>query len=83
MREIGIIASFLALCAATAGAARQLPNPAVAFGHRPAVEYIGLSPSGNRVVYLGAGAGEETFAYVADIGAGTASVVMMTDGDPM
>jgi dipeptidyl aminopeptidase/acylaminoacyl peptidase len=63
--------------------AKQLDNPAEAFGRREAVSSIALSPSGNRVVYLSAGSGEETIAYVADVGSSGSSIVTMTDGDPM
>lgn len=77
------IACFAVLFDGAPGLAQQLDNPAAAFGQRPAVISIALSPSGNRVVYLSAGTGEETFAYVADVGGSTPSVVTMTDGDPM
>lgn len=71
------------LLGGTPALAQQLDNPAAAFGQRPAVTSIALSPSGNRVVYLSAGSGEETFAYVADVGSTRPSTVTMTDGDPM
>lgn len=77
------IACAAGLLIATQAAAQELANPAQAFGQRPAVTSIALSPSGNRVVYLSAGSGEETFAYVADVGSTSPSVVTMTDGDPM
>ncbi|MEO1167343.1 MAG: prolyl oligopeptidase family serine peptidase [Pseudomonadota bacterium] len=68
---------------AAPGSAQQLANPAEAFGSREAVRSIALSPSGNRVVYLGPGPGEETRAYVADVGATESSIVSVSDGDPM
>jgi dienelactone hydrolase len=77
------IACAAGLLIATQAGAQELANPAEAFGQRPAVTSIALSPSGNRVVYLSAGSGEETFAYVADVGSTSPSVVTMTDGDPM
>lgn len=78
----GLTCAGLLLAAAPAGA-QALDNPAQAFGQRPAVTSIALSPSGNRVVYLSAGSGEETHAYVAEVGGTEASIVTMTDGDPM
>ncbi len=63
--------------------AQQLENAAEAFGQRIAVGSIALSPSGDRVAYLGPGPGEETRAYVADVSGGSANVVTLTDGDPM
>ncbi|MGJ8537190.1 MAG: alpha/beta hydrolase family protein [Parasphingopyxis sp.] len=78
----GLTCAGLLLSAAPAGA-QTLDNPAEAFGQRPAVTSIALSPSGNRVVYLSAGPGEETYAYVADVGSTSPSLVTMTDGDPM
>ncbi|WP_299327222.1 prolyl oligopeptidase family serine peptidase [Parasphingopyxis sp.] len=72
-----------ALVVATPVSAQQLDNPAEAFGSREAVRSIALSPSGNRVVYLGPGPGEETRAYVADVGASRSQIVTLTDGDPM
>ena len=67
----------------TSVAAQQLSNPAEAFGQRATVSSVALSPSGDRVIYVGAGPGEETHAYVADVGGSAASIVTMTDGDPM
>mgnify|MGYP001817861964 FL=1 len=68
---------------ATPAAAQQLQNPAEAFGQRPAVSSFALSPSGNRVAYLGPGPGEETRAYVAGVSGGEASIFSISDGDPM
>ncbi|QLC24463.1 S9 family peptidase [Parasphingopyxis algicola] len=81
----GILASagWIALSMAAPAAAQQLDNPAEAFGQRPAVSSIALSPSGNRVTYLGPGPGEETRAYVADVTGGQSSIVSVSDGDPM
>jgi len=71
------------LLSGTPALAQQLDNPAAAFGQRPAVTSIALSPSGNRVVYLGPGPGEETRAYVADVGSSRSNVISISDGDPM
>ena len=78
-----VFAFAAALAVATPASAQQLDNPAEAFGSREAVRSIALSPSGNRVVYLGPGPGEETRAYVADVGASRSQIVTITDGDPM
>lgn len=78
-----LFVGFLMAFSTTSVAAQQLSNPAEAFGQRATVSSVALSPSGNRVIYVGAGPGEETHAYVADVGGSAASIVTMTDGDPM
>ena len=78
-----VVALATALAVATPATAQQLDDPAEAFGSREAVRSIALSPSGDRVVYLGPGPGEETRAYVADVGASRSQIVTLTDGDPM
>ncbi len=83
VRIIQTVSFAAILLAAAPASAQELSNPAQAFGHRAAVQSIALSPSGERVTYLGPGAGEETRAYVADVTGGRSQVVTLTDGDPM
>ncbi|MEM8694487.1 MAG: S9 family peptidase [Pseudomonadota bacterium] len=83
IQGIRALACLAALAGATPLGAQQLDNPAEAFGQRAAVSSIALSPSGDRVTYLGAGPGEETRAYVADVGSSRSQVVTLSDGDPM
>ena len=79
----GTIGLLFGVAAAGPAHGQQLESAAEVFGHRVAVGSIALSPSGNRVAYLGPGPGEETRAYVADVAGGSANVVTLTDGDPM
>jgi dipeptidyl aminopeptidase/acylaminoacyl peptidase len=83
MKKSIVFACAAIVCAGTGAHAQELANPAEAFGHRANVRSISLSPSGERVVYLGPGPGEETRVYVADVGGGPSSIVTTTDGDPM
>lgn len=66
----------------TPAQARELENPAEAFGRRTAVHDIALSPEGERVVFVGAAAGRGSNAYVASVAGGEARVIASTTGDP-
>ncbi|MBR7800455.1 alpha/beta hydrolase family protein [Undibacterium fentianense] len=50
--------------------AQQMPS--AQFGAREFVQQVDLSPDGNRIVYLSAGAGKTSIAYVAELGAASA-----------
>ena len=62
--------------------AQQLENAAEAFGRRPAVSTIALSPNGDQVVFVGAAAGRGSNGYVASVAGGEAVQVVSTTGDP-
>jgi dipeptidyl aminopeptidase/acylaminoacyl peptidase len=83
MKKWIMLACMAGACAAMGAEAQELQNPAEAFGHRPSVRSIALSPGGEQVVYLGPGEGEDTRVYVAAVGGGRSSIVTTTDGDPM
>ncbi len=64
-------------------AAQPITNPAELYGARDNVEQVDLSPDGRRVVYLQAGQGRQTIAYMAEIGSTTQpTVVTASDGNP-
>jgi dienelactone hydrolase len=74
---------FAAMMAAAPVAAQPAADLAQLYGSRENVEYIDLSPDGRHVVYLQAGAGRQTIAFLAEVGStAQPSVVIASDGDP-
>lgn len=53
----------------SAAHAQPTPEDADRFGAREAVQSIDISPSGQRIVYIGAGRGRTSVAYVVDLSA--------------
>lgn len=70
--------ALLALCAAAPPA-----DPAVAFGARPGIVHISLSPSGRRVAFVAPGEGQAASLFIADAAGGKAPQRAFTaDGKP-
>ena len=55
---------------------------AIAFGARESARQMDLSPSGQRVVFVGPGPGAATVAYVADLVSGTSKPILAAPGNP-
>ena len=76
------------ICAAAAPVAAQpaaqpATDAAQLYGARENVLHIDLSPDGRHVVYLQAGPGRQTVAYLAEVGStAQPSVVIASDGNP-
>ena len=71
------------------GAAVLLPaaappaDPAKAFGTRPSIMDIALSPSGGKLAFLSPGPGQSTILYTVDAKAGAAPrIALSADGNP-
>jgi dipeptidyl aminopeptidase/acylaminoacyl peptidase len=64
--------------------ATSLPaDPVAAFGARPAVEDISLSPSGNKVAFIAPGPGQSTILYTVDaVGGAIPRRTIGADGKP-
>jgi dienelactone hydrolase len=62
--RLGLIGALLSLCAV--GVARAAPPPLDAYGHLPAVEWVQLSPSGERIAYVSA-SGDQRQLVVRDL----------------
>lgn len=76
-------AALLAASLAVAQPAAAPADPAELYGVRESVQQVDISPDGNRVVFLRAGPGRDTLAYVYNLaGGGAASVAVRTDGNP-
>jgi len=84
MRQLIAVASlFAAVPAAAQPAATPAADPAQLYGARENVEQIDLSPDGRHVVYLQAGAGRQTIAFLAEVGStDQPRVVIASDGNP-
>jgi acetyl esterase/lipase len=68
---------------AAPAAATTALEPAVAFGARPGVEQISMSPSGNKIAFIGPGPGQSTILYTVDVAAGsTPAMTLSADGNP-
>ena len=77
-RILTALGAFFLLSAAAAPA-----DPYAAFGARPAVEDISLSPSGTKVAFIAPGPGQSTILYVSDITAESSPRRTLTaDGKP-
>ena len=76
------VASAPAAPAAPAAAAASL-EPAVAFGARPGIEQISLSPGGTKVAFIAPGAGQSTALFTVDAAGGTPPrQALILDGKP-
>ncbi|HEY5720684.1 MAG TPA: S9 family peptidase [Allosphingosinicella sp.] len=73
-----------ALCAlALLPAAGPPADPPVAFGARPGIEQISLSPSGAKVAFIAPGPGQSNALYTVDAAGGVPPVrVFQADGNP-
>lgn len=87
IRQLTIVAA-LAGAVLPAAAEDSVPatgaaKPSMLFGVRETVQYIDISPDGNRVVYVTPGAGRTSVAYIADLAkGGQPKVVIQTNGNP-
>jgi acetyl esterase/lipase len=79
LRTIGGIA---ALLAGVAGTAQAQIDPAVAFGTRPSIEQISLSPDGSKIAYISPRAGQAATLFTVDLATGKSSVAASVDGKP-
>ena len=61
---------------------RTIADPAAAFGTRPSVEDISLSPDGTKVAYLAPKAGQGSAVYVANLNGGEPRLAASADGNP-
>jgi dipeptidyl aminopeptidase/acylaminoacyl peptidase len=66
---------------APAAPAAQLADPAAAFGARPSVEDISMSPDGRRIAYLQPAAGQAARLYIADLATAQTVVAATADGE--
>jgi acetyl esterase/lipase len=67
---------------AAPAAATTALEPAVAFGARPGVEQISMSPSGNKIAFIAPGPGQSTILYTVDAAGGTPAMALSADGNP-
>ena len=81
-RSVAVAALLSAAGVAAAQATHSLAEDAAAFGARPAVSGVNLSPDGHHVLYLTPGPGPKTYAVISDLASGTSNVVVSTDGKP-
>jgi dipeptidyl aminopeptidase/acylaminoacyl peptidase len=81
-RNVAVAALLSAAGVAAAQATHSLAEDAAAFGARPAVSGVSLSPDGHHVLYLTPGPGPKTYAVISDLASGTSNVVVSTDGKP-
>jgi dipeptidyl aminopeptidase/acylaminoacyl peptidase len=70
----------IAQAPAPAAPAAQLADPAAAFGARPTVEDISMSPDGRRVAYVQPAPGQAARLFIADLTTGQAAVAAVADG---
>src|SRR5688572_5531275 len=64
-------------------AAAAPADPYAAFGARPAVEDISLSPSGTKIAFITPGPGQSTILYTSDVASGSSPQRTLTaDGKP-
>ena len=85
MRVSGLLATaaiFAAIPFSTNAQQRTIADPAVAFGTRPSVEDIALSPDGSKVAYISPKAGQAAAVYVASINGGEPAMAAAADGNP-
>ena len=68
--------------APTAAQQRVIADPATAFGTRPSVEDISLSPDGSNVAYLAPRAGQGSALFVASLNGGEPRMAASADGNP-
>jgi dipeptidyl aminopeptidase/acylaminoacyl peptidase len=61
---------------------RAIADPAAAFGTRPSVEDISLSPDGTKVAYLSPRPGQGSAVYVASLSGGDPRGIASVDGNP-
>lgn len=61
---------------------QTIADPASAFGTRPSVEDISMSPDGKKVAYIAPRAGQGAAVYVANLSGGEPSVAAVVDGNP-
>jgi acetyl esterase/lipase len=64
------------------GMAAPAPDPAEAFGARPSVEQISLSPDGTRIAYVAPRAGQGAALYTASVAGGEPKLAAVVDGNP-
>lgn len=81
------LAALALLPATSASAAPEAPaaarEPAIAFGARPGVQQISMSPSGNRIAFIAPGPGQSNVLYTVDAVADSAPVLaLVADGNP-
>jgi len=77
-RILTALAAFILLSAAAAP-----EDPFAAFGARPAVEDISLSPNGTKIAFIAPGPAQSTILYVSDVAAGSSPQrTLVADGKP-
>src|SRR5688500_2307798 len=72
----------LLTCASAAASAQSQLDPAIAFGARPSVEDISLSPDGTKIAYVAPRAGQGGSVFVATLGGGEPHAAASLDGEP-
>ena len=66
----------------TLGASSQLTDPAAAFGARPSLSMLSLSPDGASIAYVAPGEGEGSILYTMRLGDPRAVPALVADGKP-
>ena len=69
-------------CVSSVCLAQSQIDPAVAFGARPSIEDISLSPDGTKIAYVAPRAGQGGSVFVATLGGAEPQVAASLDGDP-
>ncbi|HVL30233.1 MAG TPA: S9 family peptidase, partial [Sphingomicrobium sp.] len=69
-------------CVSSICLAQSQFDPAVAFGARPSVEHISLSPDGTKIAYIAPRSGQGSAVFYATIGGGDPRPVTSVSGDP-
>jgi dipeptidyl aminopeptidase/acylaminoacyl peptidase len=77
-----LASSLLAVCTAATGA-ESTTDDAAAFGAIETIFNVELSADGNKLVYVGGGAGASTMAVVVDLATGNVTQATRGDGKPI
>ena len=75
-------AASVAMCVSATANGGTLAEDAAAFGVRPAVEHVSISPSGNKVAVLTPGRGAQTSLKIFDLVTGDQKTIISSPGTP-
>lgn len=83
LRIIGLLAGAASICvSAQVMAQTSLADDARAFGARESIRSVEVSPSGNKLLFIGAGTGSTSVVQYLDLATKAVRTVAVSDGDP-
>ena len=84
LRFVGLLAGVagIAMSSSALAADHSLAEDAKAFGARESIRSVEVSPSGTKLLFIGAGAGRMSTLQYVDIATKAAKTVAASDGDP-